>query len=329
MMKMQISSKDQELLSTYLDGELPDRQRIRLEARLQNEPELKKVLTELYQTRRLLRTTPRLKTPRNFTLKPETVGLPKAAVSRNYFRFRMVSAIASFLLILVIVGDSLNYAGRIITSDVVPQFLTIQETQVGNLLPEAPAIEAQTEVTAAWEENPDEKVLTDELLKTAPTEERGRTYPPESETLSDEGADIVGSENELGVESDLEINQKGEDNRESEVAEESFPEVEEAPLLLAIPSSDTSSPESTQDTQGVVISTTVLGDETFESIKPEVGGKEEGQIMQEEVEQETEASDEVKMPTYQNRYIIKVFEIFLGLIAIGSGILALHFRKAS
>lgn len=105
-MKKQISPRDWELLSEYMDRQLSPGKSARLEARLQETPELRSALEELQRTRTLLRNAPRLKAPRNFTLKPSMV--PQRPPRRIYPMFQMASAIASIMLVLVLVGDFLG-----------------------------------------------------------------------------------------------------------------------------------------------------------------------------------------------------------------------------
>jgi hypothetical protein len=105
-MKTNYSSRDWELLSEYIDQQLhPSKQR-RLEARLQQEPELRAALEDLRRTRAILRSAPKIKAPRNFTLKPHMV--PQPAPRRVYPVFQFASALASVLFVLVLVGDLLG-----------------------------------------------------------------------------------------------------------------------------------------------------------------------------------------------------------------------------
>lgn len=67
---------DLELLSAYLDGELSDREREKLEQRLTHDGGLQTALDELSDTVALLRNLPHLKAPRNFTLDPAVHGRP-------------------------------------------------------------------------------------------------------------------------------------------------------------------------------------------------------------------------------------------------------------
>ncbi len=68
-----LSPRDWEALSAYLDDALPPRERARLEARLAQEASLAQALAELQALRTALRDLPKPRAPRNFTLTPEAV----------------------------------------------------------------------------------------------------------------------------------------------------------------------------------------------------------------------------------------------------------------
>jgi hypothetical protein len=70
------SDRDLELLSTYLDGELTDREKEKLEQRLAREKTLRATLDDLRETVTLVRDLPRLKAPRDFTLDPSICAHP-------------------------------------------------------------------------------------------------------------------------------------------------------------------------------------------------------------------------------------------------------------
>ncbi|MEO1665003.1 MAG: zf-HC2 domain-containing protein [Chloroflexota bacterium] len=63
-----ISSRDAELLSAYIDNELSLEQRAALEVRMDRKPNLAQELAELQEVAELVRTLPPLTAPRNFTL---------------------------------------------------------------------------------------------------------------------------------------------------------------------------------------------------------------------------------------------------------------------
>jgi len=108
-MTTRISTRDWETLSAYLDGQLTAKERLRLEARLQTRADLRSALEELRRTRAVLRSQPRVRVRRNFTLTPEMVGVRRAQrpTPRLFPVFGLVSALASVLLIIVLVGDFL------------------------------------------------------------------------------------------------------------------------------------------------------------------------------------------------------------------------------
>jgi hypothetical protein len=102
-MTQQISPRDYELLSAYLDGELSTRDRARLEARMTKQPDLRLGLEELRQTKMLLRSLPQKRAPRNFTI-PN--ALPRRRpVPRLFPALRFASALAGILFMVVFLGD--------------------------------------------------------------------------------------------------------------------------------------------------------------------------------------------------------------------------------
>ena len=98
------SFRDVEQLSAYLDGQLSQAERARLESRLKADPSLSAALEELRLTRALLRRTPQRRAPRNFTLTPRMAGI-RPPVPRVVPAFRFASAVATLLLLLTFVGN--------------------------------------------------------------------------------------------------------------------------------------------------------------------------------------------------------------------------------
>ena len=96
---------DIEILSAYLDNQLSSHQRASLEARLRSEPELSAELDGLRNTRQMLRSLPKLRAPRNFTLAAQTYQ--KRASARLPAFFGAVSALSSALLIMLVIGGLL------------------------------------------------------------------------------------------------------------------------------------------------------------------------------------------------------------------------------
>lgn len=106
-MNGKVSLRDYEALSAYLDGSLEERNLVRLEKRLQVEENLKQELETLRRTRLILRSQPRLRAPRNFTLTPQMAGVRQQA--RNtmgaFSALRLASVLATIFLVLVMAGD--------------------------------------------------------------------------------------------------------------------------------------------------------------------------------------------------------------------------------
>jgi len=109
-MKDTLSKRDWETISAYLDGQLSQRKQDRLKTRLQNNHQLQVALDELRSTRHILGITPRLTAPRDFMLTPEMAGSPIRMPQLSPV-FGWASALASFLLILVLVGDIFGAGG--------------------------------------------------------------------------------------------------------------------------------------------------------------------------------------------------------------------------
>jgi hypothetical protein len=113
-MTTRISPRDWEALSAYLDGQLSPNELTRLEKRLRLSADLRAALEDLRRTRALLRSQPRLKAPRNFTLTPEMVGrsAPQRSFRRSpsslYPTLSLASALAGLLFVVILVTDLLN-----------------------------------------------------------------------------------------------------------------------------------------------------------------------------------------------------------------------------
>lgn len=70
MVNRPLSSRDLELLSAYLDRQLNSVEQRRLEERMRLNPGLQNAFDELRRTRAMLRSLPKVRAPRNFTLTP-------------------------------------------------------------------------------------------------------------------------------------------------------------------------------------------------------------------------------------------------------------------
>jgi hypothetical protein len=146
--KRDLPRRDIELLSSYLDGELPAREAEKLEQRLRAEPGLRLALHELRQTVRLLRELPHVEPTRNYTLTAEMAGLGSRPPA--YPVLSLATALAALAFFVVVGLDALS--GRVLD--------TAREAQIA-----APAAEKAAEVQdmAATE------TLDAELEQAAPT----------------------------------------------------------------------------------------------------------------------------------------------------------------
>src|SRR4030042_5355317 len=103
-MKNQITSRDYELISAYLDSQLGNQERALLESRLKADPELQNELHEITKTRLLIRNLPILRAPHNYYIKAEAVRV--RPTQRLAPVFGIVLAVARVLLALVIFGST-------------------------------------------------------------------------------------------------------------------------------------------------------------------------------------------------------------------------------
>ena len=101
---MNLSDRDLETLSAFLDGEISGRDQERLEARLQSDEALREYLEGLRRTRAAVRSLPVLRAPRNYYLTPEMVG-QKGTTRRLFPVLSFASALATMLFVLLLVGD--------------------------------------------------------------------------------------------------------------------------------------------------------------------------------------------------------------------------------
>ena len=143
---MNLSDRDLEMLSAYLDGEISRKDRERLEARLLEDEDLRNTLKQLQRTRAVMRGLPSMRAPRNYYITAEMVGR-KETVSRAFPVLRFASVLASVLFVLLFLGDMLvPRTGVVSTLKAVQVAETIMEEaeapQIGSELPEAQADQA-------------------------------------------------------------------------------------------------------------------------------------------------------------------------------------------
>lgn len=101
------SSKDWQLLSNYLDGQLSSREILILEKRLTQENQLKQALQELQQTKYLLQHAKKVPVPHSFTLTPEMAGQIRPAKKPLFPFFSFASVMATLFLVVVLLIEFL------------------------------------------------------------------------------------------------------------------------------------------------------------------------------------------------------------------------------
>jgi hypothetical protein len=95
-----LHTRELELLSTYLDGELRPADRQALEARLMAEPELCERLENFRKAKIIVGHLPRLRAPHNFTLTPEMVTVRQKKAQPFAATMQLATALAAVLLVV-------------------------------------------------------------------------------------------------------------------------------------------------------------------------------------------------------------------------------------
>lgn len=147
----QLSERDLELLSAYIDGEITPSERTQLEARLNREPGLRRELATLRQTVSWINALPPPRAPRNFTLTPEMVRRKPAKVL-FFPATAMVSTLSAVAAVLLVAAGLLLVIQREGTMTLQP--LTSQEQAQVALAPtETPTLKLQATDTSGSPES--------------------------------------------------------------------------------------------------------------------------------------------------------------------------------
>jgi len=121
------SFRDMEQLSAFLDGQLSQVEKTRLEARIQLDPALAAALADLRQARAILRHTPKRRLPCNFTLTPKMTRL-RPPLPRLVPALSWASATALLLFILTL---GTNLLGQISFGAAAPMMAAAPMTSEG------------------------------------------------------------------------------------------------------------------------------------------------------------------------------------------------------
>ncbi len=126
---------DDELLSSYLDGQLPPQEQRRIEAALAGDAALASSLATLRYTKTLLAAAPRVPAPRPFTLTEAMLGQTRQR--RGWLSWlqpatlRGAAAMAAVMLLVLLVGD----VG--VRTEIIPAAQTAQvQPELGGLTPD-------------------------------------------------------------------------------------------------------------------------------------------------------------------------------------------------
>ena len=329
MTKNQMSQQDWEALSAFLDGQLPQRERILLEARLHSDAELSAALEELRRTRQVLRNLPRLRSPRNFTLSRQLVKQKRPSLRLSPV-FGLASALASLLLLVIIVIDGLNITGGAVPVALQEADVSAMETAPAELL-EVPMavkeddiqVEGETEIVVeepSVREMPAEAALesAEELPDAEPAPLMVAEEPAIEEPVAEEEA--AEEEGMSGVSADF---MALEETPTEETAESS---VTEEPLVME---EEAESTQAAYEPEEVVIPpeppTEIPSLETEEI--PEAEDMTQDTIPIEAVGEAETAPVQQSQAPISGRLWVRWVEIGLVLIALISGITALYLRR--
>lgn len=172
--------RDLERISAYLDDELSQAEKARLELNLKQDPRLEGFQTELSQVRGLLQKLPARRAPRHFMLTPKMAGI-RPPLPRAFPFFRMVSALAALLFFFVYAANISGLAFNSVRSAASVPFL--EPIGAGDANP--PAMQAAAP-------------QADEVIASTTTPELGRMAPaPVLSTELSSGTAILPSETQL------------------------------------------------------------------------------------------------------------------------------------
>jgi hypothetical protein len=337
-MKRQLSPRDLEILSAYLDEQLDPRFRARLEARLEKEPDMRAALVELARTRSLLRVIPRVRVPRNFTLTTEMIGEQRGVGVRLYPTFRLASAIASLLFIAVVVGDF--FGGRIWVpsagEQAAPHVAVLQEKEIvlQEEIVEAPAAEIPV---SGLQDKPADITLdagesitysVDAEVVILPESEQENLMRAVSPTVTSEMEEMVG----VAVEA-FKVAEEGA------VVEEAEPPASEAPVSegevtegedQAALDWEMESAPAAEGVEELVRETVPVDAETVEELLQEAMPEATEETLEPpvpEIEAPAEIRDEHPRIPRSGWSLLHIIELILGVIAFGTGGLAFYFRR--
>ncbi len=139
---MSLSDRELEALSAYLDGELSGKALVRMEARIQENQELRDTFEQLNNAKTLMRGLPKMRAPRNYLLTPQMVGSVRQP-RRAFPVLRFASVLATLLLVLVFLGDVFMVPNQVMSPSRAVQLAESAVEEVEQPVLEAEIIESQ------------------------------------------------------------------------------------------------------------------------------------------------------------------------------------------
>jgi hypothetical protein len=183
-----------EQLSAYVDGQLNESESKRLKNRLETDRELDSALTDLSFSRNLLRQLPKRKSPKNFTLTRQMVGL-KPPLPKTYPLFRLATVFATVLFVFSFSVNALSPFVNLSAS----QFPVGMGSGGGGEAPAAAQEAPATEEAMMFESAPATESADEPLPQSTETTRIAEETPApkEPETFNQDPAE--GLENQLPV----------------------------------------------------------------------------------------------------------------------------------
>jgi len=159
-MKSQRMTRHWTELSAYMDGQLPEKAAAHLEKRLSRDSALRAEYEDLLRTRKMLRSLPKRRVPRNFTLTPDMVRAPRR--QRASFlvpALRISSSFAAVMLVLTFAAELMGGMPKLGTmaqeSAPMPAMEMLAEEPAADMLMEEYAEETEEEpMILLWDEQP-------------------------------------------------------------------------------------------------------------------------------------------------------------------------------
>ena len=287
---MSIREKDWTLLSSYLDGELDKKEEDQLEERIARDPQFRAALDQLKNTKRILKATPVLKIPRNFTLTAKMAGVkPKQPV---LFRYRLATAVMSIMLVMTLV---LDFGRFLLGGAMAPAAPKMEE-----VMWESAADEAEAPAISAVEADAHQDRAAADALEEAPADvlapETEGEMQAEPQAEAPPAAEMEGSEEVLGIAAESVEEEKAAPGEEIDTADNLAKEVGEPQATGFTLPTETAPPPPTST---IAPSLTPEIQPTIEYFSPE--------------------EDLYRPPWYAGIPVFKILEITFGLGVLGFG----------